>query len=234
MNMAIDEAVSEAVAQGAAPPTLRLYAWEPSAVSIGRFQRIGDEVDLKECARQGVDVVRRRTGGGAVFHDRDGEITYSVIAPEELMGSDIQSSYREVCGRVIDALGELGIRAEYAPINDVIVGGRKISGCAQSRRQGVFVQHGTVLYDLDVKRMFSLLKVDRLKLSDKGIAAAEDRVTSVSMLSGAGKDELLESLRLAFCRGKEWAEDELSAEESARASELVRTRYGNAEWTFSR
>ncbi len=234
VNMAVDEAVSEAVGEGTAPPTIRFYTWEPSAVSIGRFQRIGDEVDLRECARQGVDVVRRRTGGGAVFHDSRGEITYSVIAPEEMMGRDIQASYREVCGWVADALGGLGIRAEYAPINDVIAGGRKISGCAQTRRQGVFLQHGTVLYDLDIGRMFSLLRVDRLKLSGKDIAAAEERVTSVSMLTGAGRAELLDSLHHAFCRGKDWTECPLSAAERSRASELARTRYDDRGWTFSR
>ena len=66
--MAIDEAVAEAVGESIAPPTMRLYAWEPSAVSIGRFQRLLDEVDVAECTRQGVDVVRRRSGGGAVYH----------------------------------------------------------------------------------------------------------------------------------------------------------------------
>lgn len=234
MNMAIDEAISEAVARGAAPPTIRFYAWEPSAVSIGRFQRLQDEVDLEECARQGVDVVRRRTGGGAVFHDSEGEITYSVIAPEAVMGSGIQASYREVCGWVIDALGELGMEAEYAPINDVTVGGRKISGCAQTRRDGVFLQHGTVLHDLDVRRMFAVLRVDRLKLEDKAIATAAERVASVRMLSGAGKAELLDSLHRSFCRGKEWVETPLTSGEAARAAELASARYGDREWTFLR
>ena len=234
MNMAIDEAVSEAVARRAVPSTIRFYAWEPSAVSIGCFQRMRDEVDLQECARQGIDVVRRRTGGGAVFHDSTGEITYSVIAPEEAMGKDIPASYREVCGWVIDALGHLGIEAEFAPINDVTVGGRKISGCAQTRRDGVFLQHGTVLHDLDVDRMFSVLRVDRLKLEDKAIATAAERVASVRTLSGAGRAALLDSLHRSFCRGKEWTEAQLTAGESARAIELARTRYGDREWTFLR
>ena len=232
--MALDEAVAEAVAFDGAPPTIRFYAWEPSAVSIGQFQRIGDEVDLLSCARQGVDVVRRRTGGGAVYHDRAGEITYSVIAPEDLMGYDIKGSYRMVCGWVITALERLGISAEFAPINDVVVGGRKLSGCAQTRRNGVFLQHGTVLYDLDVPKMFSLLRADPLKVSDKSIAAAENRVTSVRALTGASRVDLLESLHLAFCRGKEWTEGPLTSTEAARVPELLRTRYDDRSWTFSR
>ena len=234
VNMAIDEAVAEAVGEGIAPPTMRFYAWEPSAVSIGRFQRLRDEVDVAECTRQGVDVVRRRSGGGAVSHDRTGEITYSVIAPEELMGRDVMASYREVCGWVIEALRDVGIEAEFAPLNDVTAGGKKISGCAQNRRQGVFLQHGTVLYDLDVRRMFSLLRVDELKLSDKAIAAAEERVTSVSRLTDSSSSALLDSLHRAFCQGKEWREAPLSAAEGARASVLARSRYESREWTFSR
>ncbi|MBI0584025.1 MAG: lipoate--protein ligase family protein [Methanomassiliicoccus sp.] len=233
MNMAIDEAVSESVSSGGAP-TIRFYGWEPSAVSIGRFQRIEDEVDLKECAIHGVEVVRRRTGGGAVYHDRDGEITYSVIAPEEVMGKDIPASYREVCGWVIDALSDLGMTADFAPINDVTVAGRKVSGCAQTRRGGVFLQHGTVLHSINVRKMFSLLKVSDEKLSDKAIAAAEDRVTSVSALSGAGYGDLLSSLRRSFCRGRECREGSLSPDETARAVELAGCRYDDAGWTFSR
>jgi lipoate-protein ligase A len=234
VNMAIDEAIAEAIACGIASPTIRLYTWEPSAVSIGCFQKVQEEVDLEACARQGIDVVRRRTGGGAVFHDSAGEITYSVIAPEEVMGQDIPASYREVCGWVIRALGDLGIAADFAPVNDIVVSGKKISGSAQTRRNGVFLQHGTVLYDLDIRRMFTVLRVDPLKMSDKAIAAAEERVTSVSMLAGVGKAALLDSLHRSFCLGKEWTEAPLSAAERARTSVLASARYDDREWTFSR
>lgn len=232
-NMALDEAISEAVGLGTAPPTIRFYGWDPSAVTIGCFQKVRDEVDLNECSRQGVEVVRRRTGGGAVYHDRDGEITYSVIAPEYMMG-DIPASYREVCGWVIDALIKLGISASFAPINDIVAGGRKISGCAQTRREGVFLQHGTVLLSVDVGKMFSLLKVDREKLTGRGIAAAENRVTSVRSLTGAGTRELLASLIASFGRGKEIEVLTLSVGECQRAAELVGARYGDLGWTLTR
>src|SRR3989338_1614152 len=87
-NRAIDEAVSEGVASGTSPPTIRFYTWKPSAVSIGYFQSLADEVDLKRCMDAGVNWVRRRTGGGAVYHDQLGEITYSVIAPEREFPKD--------------------------------------------------------------------------------------------------------------------------------------------------
>lgn len=234
MNMAIDEAVCEGVAKRRSPPTIRFYGWTPSAVSIGCFQNVLDEVNVEECCRQGVDLVRRRTGGGTVFHDRAGEITYSVIAPEPEMGRDILASYRRVCGWVIDALSDQGITAEFSPINDIIVKGRKVSGCAQTRRGGVFLQHGTVLHSLDAGRMFALLRVDREKLAQKGLGSAEERVTSVSELCGCTRDELLSSLRQAFLRGKEHFSGDLTSCERDRAVELARSRYGDRGWTFSR
>jgi len=234
VNMAIDEAVAESIGKGASPPTIRFYGWEPSAVSIGCFQSYNDEVDELACSLRGVDVVRRRTGGGAVYHDLDGEITYSVIAPLELMGEDITSSYREVCGWVIDALRALGIEPEYRPINDITVGGKKISGCAQTRREGAFLQHGTILYAVDREVMFSLLKVSAEKLSDKALAEAGDRITSVSELTSASRSDLLAALQASFCRWKEWYERPLMPPERSRVAELVRDRYGDPAWTRSR
>jgi len=234
LNMAIDEAVAEAVKGSRSPATIRFYGWEPSAVSIGCFQALEDEVDVEECARRGVDVVRRRTGGGAVYHDGKGEITYSVIVPEEAMGGDITSSYKQVCGWVIEALTAIGLTSSYVPINDITVGGRKISGCAQTRREGVFLQHGTVLYSLDLSTMFSVLRVGKEKVADKGIASVQERVTAVSELSGVTMAELLRELQCSFLRWKEWYETPLSGDEMVRARELVVTRYGDPGWTRSR
>ena len=112
LNMAIDEAICESVAAGG-PPTLRFYGWRPSAVSLGYFQCIEHEVDLAACEGAGIDIVRRRTGGGAVYHDQDGEITYSVIASETAFPKGILESYREICGWIIDSLALLGMYAEF-------------------------------------------------------------------------------------------------------------------------
>ena len=152
-NMALDEAVSNAVASGESLPTIRFYGWGPSAVSIGYFQSLEKEVRLQECEKLGVDIVRRRTGGGAVYHDNQGEITYSVIAPQEYFPQDIIESYHVICGWIIDALNHLELHAEFKPINDIILNGKKVSGNAQTRRNGILLQHGTILYDLDPKKM---------------------------------------------------------------------------------
>lgn len=234
VNMAIDEAVAEAISFNEASPTVRVYGWRPSAVSIGRFQSADDEVELEECRRRGIDLVRRRTGGGAVFHDEEGEITYSIICPERLVSKDINESYREICQNIISALASLQIEAEFKPINDILVGGRKISGSAQTRRQGIFTMHGTVLFDVDPDTMFSVLKVGRTKISDKDLASFEERVTSVRDVSEATIEELLLALFNAFAEGKEWFLDDLGRDESARVQVIAQERYSNDEWNLSR
>ncbi len=233
-NMALDESVCESITAGVQPPTIRFYGWKPSAVSIGYFQSIEREVNLDVCKNAGVDVVRRRTGGGAVYHDTAGEITYSVLAPETLFPKNIIESYKEICGWLIAGLAGVGLQAEFKPINDIIAGGKKISGNAQTRRGGILQQHGTVLYDLDVRKMFSLLNVSQEKISDKFIAAVEDRVTGVTKLCGASKQETYNALYKAFTDGKNWGEGDYSQEELERAQALATEKYCSREWNFMR
>jgi lipoate-protein ligase A len=233
INMAIDEAVSESVAAGG-PPTIRFYGWKPAAVSIGYFQSLEKEIDLSACRAAGVDFIRRRTGGGAVYHDTSGEITYSVIASESLFPKDIIASYKVICGWIVDSLSLVGINAEFKPINDIIANGRKISGNAQSRRGGVLLQHGTILHSVDVDKMFSFLKVSDEKIRDKMIATVKDRVTSVSQLTDTSKDDLYRALLKGFTAGKESYFDSLLKEEISRAKTLADERYRTGAWNGMR
>ena len=235
MNMAIDEAIANAVAKGTSLPTIRFYEWKPDAVSIGYFQGMNDEIDVDACKKQNVDTIRRRTGGGAVYHDEIGEITYSVIAPESIMPKGITESYHLICGWIIDSLELLGIKAEFKPINDVITNGKKISGNAQTRRNGVLLQHGTVLYDVNVEKMFSLLKVSQEKIADKLIEDVKERVTSVRQQKPkVTKDKVYDAMVKGFTEGKEFDFGFLTEEEMIDASMLVETRYKKEEWNFMR
>jgi lipoate-protein ligase A len=233
MNMAIDEAISESVSQGG-DPTIRFYGWNPPAVSIGYFQCLSTEVNRHACLESGVDVVRRRTGGGAVYHDSAGEITYSVIGKEALFQKDIISSYREICGCITDSLALIGIASEFKPINDIIVNGRKISGNAQTRRGGVLLQHGTVLFSVDADRMFSLLKVPDEKIRDKLISTVKERVTSVSQQRNVSWQQAYEALVAGFTARKDFYLGALTDSEMMRAKGLANTRYITEEWNMMR
>jgi len=240
-NMAIDESIMLAIKDGEAPPTLRLYRWKPSAVSIGTFQGMHDEVAVDFCKSEGIDYIRRITGGGAVYHDYNGEITYSILMPKKhpLAKTDIIESYKLLCGGIIKALEHLGINnVEFKPINDVVVGSKKVSGNAMTRRHGCVLQHGTTLLDLDVHRMFTILKVPQEKISDKMISDVKERVTSVQDIIARPVtiDELREALTQGFSDALkiELQTSKLSAEESQVAMKLAKEKYSTDEWNFSR
>jgi lipoate-protein ligase A len=126
-NMAIDEAIAKNCGK-LGMPTLSVYSWNPKTVTIGYFQSMGNEVDVEKCKSRGIDCIRRVTGGGAVFHDS--ELTYSFICTEqsEIVNKNILESYKQICNGLIFGLSELGIESQFAGINDVISGGKKISG----------------------------------------------------------------------------------------------------------
>ena len=239
--MAIDEAIMQAIKEDNAPPTLRLYRWKPSAVSIGTFQGMRDEVAIDYCKSNGIDYIRRITGGGAVYHDYNGEITYSILMPKKhpLALTDIIDSYKLLCGGIIKALDYLGIKnAEFKPINDVNVGGKKVSGNAMTRRLGCALQHGTVLLDLDVNQMFTILKVPQEKISDKMISDVKERVTSIRDILDrpVEVDELREALARGFSDALqiELNVGKLSKEEQNTAAKLAKEKYSTDEWNFSR
>ncbi len=183
-NMAIDRAVLVANSNGKVPPTVRFYTWSPPAISIGYFQSLEEEVDINMCKDLGIDYVRRITGGGAVFHED--ELTYSIVVPEahNQISKNIMESYSRICGAIIKGLENIGIESEYKPINDIITNGKKISGNAQTRKMKTVLQHGTVITDVNVERMFSVLKVPNEKIKDKMISDVKERVTSVKHVLG--------------------------------------------------
>ena len=196
-NMAEDESFLNAVAEKKAMETLRLYTWLRPGVSIGYFQSIKDEVDIDTAKRMGVDVVRRITGGGAVFHEH--EVTYCIVVHEKNIEGDIIESYKYLCTPVVNFLRRHGIDARFMPINDIIANGKKISGSAQTRRKGVIMQHGTLLLRTEPEKMFSLLKIGREKIADKGIESIEERVTSLERESGMRWDAKRVIDELAEC-----------------------------------
>ncbi len=239
-NMAIDEAILIAVSEKKVLPTLRFYCWNPSAISIGTFQSMNDEVDVEKCKAMGVDVIRRITGGGAVYHDAKGEVTYSISVPvgHRLAPSDILESYRIICNGIVEGLKQFGIDAQFSPINDVTVGERKISGNAQTRRRGVLLQHGTILVDFDPETMFSLLKVPDEKIRDKKIKAVRRRVTSIKHELGRNVplDEVAEVMLHAFEKALniELIEDKLTEYELELVDKIKKDRYQNPNWNFKR
>ena len=237
-NMGLDEAILESVSNGRQPPTLRLYAWNPAAISLGFFQGLREEVDEAACAARGVDIVRRITGGGAVFHQA--EITYSIVLPEThpLAPKSIMASYEILCSGVIAGLQHLGIESSFAPINDIVAAGKKISGNAQTRKSHCLLQHGTVLLDVNVELMFELLKVPAEKTKGKLIEDVKARVTSAGTLLGRrvefGEAESAMVAGFADALPAALTLSEPTPEERKRAVEIARAKFADPAWIARR
>jgi len=235
--MGLDQAILEAVAAGTAAPTLRLYGWQPAAISIGYFQGMEEEVDTAACAHHGVDLVRRITGGGAVFHQA--ELTYSIVLPEShpLANRSIMASYERLCGAVIAGLKLLDLDARFAPINDIVVGAKKVSGNAQTRKLGCLLQHGTILLDVDVDLMFELLRVPSEKAKGKLIADVKERVSGLRQLLNreVSFSEVQAAMEAGFSATLDLAYGgEITEAEEARAQELAQERFSDHGWNYRR
>lgn len=233
LHMALDEVMLDDVAAGRRPPTLRIWEWAGSAVVMGRFQSLRNEVDAEAAHRHGIEVVRRISGGGAMFIEPGNTITYSITAPMTLVEDmSFEQAYEFMDQWVIEALGGLGIKAWYQPLNDITSSAGKIAGAAQARRRGAVLHHVTMAYDIDAVRMLEVLRIGREKLSDKGTASAVKRVDPLRSQTGLAREAVIEHMVETFrARHGGLVRDALRADELARAQALARDKFATAEWT---
>jgi lipoate-protein ligase A len=197
-------------------------------------------VDVDEAAKAGVDVVRRISGGGAVLHDRDREITYSVVVSESdfsaLFGNlPNLEVFHKITEGITRALYKLAVRPDQGVIHcpAIFIDGKKISGNAQARRKGVILQHGTILLDVDAEFMYSILKVPQGVSKTHMVRSVYAKVAGireyihnveVSVLEQCLQEGFAESLGVAFELGT------LTPEEEADAKQLIEERYANPAW----
>lgn len=232
LHMALDEVITDEVAAGRRAPTLRVWEWASPAVAIGRFQSLRNEVDLVAARRHGMEVVRRATGGGAMFIEPGNTITYSLSAPESLVaGMSFEQSYAFMDSWVLDALRSLGIEAWYQPLNDITSKAGKIAGAAQMRRGRAVLHHVTMAYDIDSTKMLQVLRISREKLSDKATQSANKRVDPLRSQTGLPREDIVARMIETFRHLHGLTDAALSADELVRAEGLVRAKFGTPLWT---
>jgi len=234
LQMALDQVLAEEVGEGRRGPTLRIWEWDQPAVVIGSFQSVKNEVDVENADRYGFQVVRRISGGGAMFMDAGAVITYSIYAPVDLVqGMSFADSYAFLDEWVIVALQSLGIDASYQPLNDITSTKGKIGGAAQKRLgTGAVLHHVTMSYDMDGDRMVEVLRIGREKMSDKGTRSANKRVDPIRSQTGLPRAEIIERLIATFRRLYGGTDGAITADERARAEELVAEKFGTEDWLY--
>lgn len=233
LHVALDEVLPHEVAAGRRKPILRFWEWDAPLVVIGSFQSVRNEIDSEALERRGMSVVRRITGGGAMFMEAGNCITYSLVAPTSLVdGLSFEQSYAFLDSWVMDALAEIGIKARYVPLNDIASDAGKIGGAAQRRfASGVVLHHVTMAYDIDADAMLDVLRIGREKLSDKGTKSANKRVDPMRSQTGMERTAIIEAFIDHFERTRRTVRTDYRSEELAKAEELVRTKFGTEEWT---
>jgi lipoate-protein ligase A len=252
-NMAVDEAVSQAVSAGAQAPTLRLYGWAPPAISIGSSQRFAS-VDALRCEAEGVGIVRRSTGGLAILHTD--EFTYAVALPKEhvLAQGDVLSSYRRISEAIMAALTRLGVRevqanrvakedkaqgpvcfeapSDYEVIGMTDAGLKKLVGSAQWRRVDAVLQHGSLPLSGDIARICSYLsgapEPERVRKRAGTLSEALGKPVSWESVAAAWRDAFAETLDIVFETAP------LSEQELAHADSLMTEKYANDAWNRRR
>jgi len=254
-NMAIDEALLLTMSQTPEPqPVLRFYGWSPATLSLGYAQSYHKEVNEEACLAEGIDIIRRPTGGRAVLHQH--ELTYSVIAPEHdpHVSGTVTQSYLRISQALLTGLKAVGVPAEMVACGglnkasssacfdapswyELVVDGHKLVGSAQVRKEGILLQHGSILLHFDPDLLFRLLKFpseeirQRLLTGFMAKACALDEVWTQPIEREALEGELCSG----FCdiMGIELVRSLLTEQEKDLVQEVL-PKYRSEAWTKKR
>ncbi|HSH44557.1 MAG TPA: lipoate--protein ligase [Longimicrobiales bacterium] len=227
-NLALEEHVLRST--GGEESYLLFYVNAPSII-IGRHQNTIEEINTDVVRDQGIQVVRRISGGGAVYHDL-GNLNFSFITP---YSRDRFNRYEEFTRPVVEVLRELGVPAEVSGRNDIVADGRKISGNAQFVSGGRMFSHGTVLVDSDLDAVTAALNVKPSKIESKGHRSVRSRVANISefLSSPIAVDELRSRiLHRIFGDHRTPETHPLDETDHAAVAELVETKYGTWDWNY--
>lgn len=234
LNAALDEVLARAVGAGTRRPTLRIWEGTQPAVYIGSFQSVRNEVDEEQAAAHEATIIRRISGGGAMFMRPWDTITYALYVPGDLVrGMSFEDSYAFLDEWVLEALQSVGIDAVYKPLNDISSPSGKIGGAAQKRfSDGSVLHHVTIAYNMDPAAMVKVLRIGREKLSDKGTKSAAKRVDPLSAQTGLSREEIIARMVDVFRRRHGGEDGAVTPEEWEAAKQLAAEKYDSDEWRY--
>ncbi len=237
MNLAVEEAIPRLVGEGKSPSSVRFWH-NSNTIVIGCFQSARLEVNVEACKETKTEIVRRFTGGGAVYHD-NGNLNYAIslrkgdrLVPE----GNLQLVFQKLSEGTVEGLRKLGVKAEFQPVNDIQVDGKKVSGAAGSIRWNSVFHHGCILVNSDLSILGKVLNVPKAKLEDRHVASVQKRVTTVR--DELGRDISTREVRDAIvdgiesCYGVRVEAGNLTREELGLAEELYQTKYSRLEWNL--
>ncbi|HIE18232.1 TPA: lipoate--protein ligase family protein [Candidatus Bathyarchaeota archaeon] len=239
LNLAIDEALLRQTAKNKGSPIVRFWRNRNAAV-IGYSQCVEAEVNLELCRVRRIQIVRRITGGGAVYHDL-GNLNYSIVigSNHPLMSRlDIQESYKVFLFGIVECLKKFGVNPSIDPSNSLLVQDRKISGSAQARKRGIILHHGTILVNSNLNLLSEVLKPQKKPSRQIGVPSKRGPVTNLSdeVTGKISMQAVKESLRRSFEEvfSVKTVRSTLTSEERKVSQILYDEKYSRKEWNFWR
>jgi len=210
-------------------PVLMLWQTEKT-VMLGSNQAVEAEVDLTFALESSIQIVRRSSGGGAIYTD-PGTVLYTVIQP---LSGETRDVREEVASSVIAALHQIGVPAVREGRNDILVEGKKVSGFAQYTSGKHVCTHGSLLYDTDLDVLTSVLVANEKKLRPKGIASIRSRVINIKpyMSQNLTVNEFINELKSTLTNGKDYTIYEFNTEDNEMISRIYNEKYANREWNM--
>ncbi|MFB6114602.1 MAG: biotin/lipoate A/B protein ligase family protein [Halodesulfurarchaeum sp.] len=230
MHHALDEVLLDRLAEGALAPTLRFWYRETPAIPLGRFQAFEDEVAVDFVEAHSIPVVRRITGGGAMYVEPGNVITYSMYLPRDAVPADVEESYEALDQWVIDALSRVDLDVRHEPLNDLVHPAGKIGGSAQLRTRDAVLHHTTMSYDLDIESMLRVLRIGDEKVSDKAVSSAEKRVAVMREHIDASREEVIDALVASFEDVYGGSTASLDDDILDTARDLAASKFSSPEW----
>ncbi|SEH37566.1 lipoate-protein ligase A [Halopenitus malekzadehii] len=245
MQMALDEVAADTAAEGG-PWTVRVYRWDPSCLTMG-YRQDPDSVDWEWCGANGVDVTRRQTGGGGIYHDTVGDIAYSIAVPADVVPGELLDCYHQLCEPILEFFSRIGVDADYVsesvpeihhpacylrelhPAHDVVAGPaddrRKIAGNAQYRRNDAVIQHGSLTFSVDAERHLGVF--DDPPIDPEGF---RDRVVGMDELVDLDRDDVVETLEETLAEWATASEGSWTDAELSQARERADEKYRSDSW----
>lgn len=232
INLALEEYVLNNF--GEKDTFLLFYINKPSII-IGRNQNTVEEINTDFVDKNNIKVVRRLSGGGAVYHD-EGNLNFSFITKDD---GDSFHNFAKFTKPVVEALNKIGVPAELVGRNDLLVKGRKISGNAQFSTKGRMFSHGTLMLDSEIENVVKALNVKKEKIESKGIKSIRSRVANISeFLNGKISMKQFKELLLRYIFNVEDVKDvpryELTKEDWDKVYEISKNRYQKWEWNYGK
>ncbi len=259
--MALDEALLDWHSAGEIPPVIRFYEWNPATLSIGYFQQVHKDINLKNVEKNNLGFVRRPTGGRAVLHDQ--ELTYSVIVSESYpnMPQTVTEAYRVISEGILLGFQKLGLQAYFSvpetkqQLDDLkkpksavcfdapswyelVVEGKKVAGSAQTRQKGVILQHGAILLDLDEELLLSVFNFESDEAKERMRKKLPEK--AVAMNQFVETPFTIAQCVDAFSNGFQEALDielvpyELTEKQQQDVEQLMKNKYATDEWNFKK